>query len=118
MPYHFLYTYEDDGIAQTWEDIYSHTPQGLAPGDVIRKDLNGDGIIDGKDRKAYPNIQRDSPTTTFGLTLTAAWKDLTSQYFLTGLWDVKIIGLPISIILLLRIGVMLLLGIIGLSLGL
>ena len=74
MPYHFLYTYEDDGIAQTWEDIYSHTPQGLAPGDVIRKDLNGDGIIDGKDRKAYPNIQRDSPTTTFGLTLTAAWK--------------------------------------------
>ena len=53
MPYHFLYAYEDEGIAQTWEDVYSHTPQGIAPGDVIRKDLNGDGIIDGKDRKAY-----------------------------------------------------------------
>lgn len=74
MPYHFLYTYEDDGIAQTWEDVYSHTPQGIAPGDVIRKDLNGDGLIDGKDRKAYPHIQRDRPTTTFGITLTAAWK--------------------------------------------
>jgi|AGTN01.1.fsa_nt_gi TonB-linked outer membrane protein, SusC/RagA family/TonB-dependent outer membrane receptor, SusC/RagA subfamily, signature region len=73
MPYHFLYTYEDSGMAQTWEDIYSHTPQGLAPGDVIREDLNGDGIIDGKDRRAYENIQRDRPTTTFGLTLTAAW---------------------------------------------
>lgn len=74
MPYHFLYTYEDAGIAQTWDDVYNNTPQGIAPGDVIRKDLNGDGIIDGKDRKAYPNIQRDRPTTTFGITLTAAWK--------------------------------------------
>lgn len=73
MPYHYLYTYESDGIAQTWEDVYNHTPQGIAPGDVIRKDLNGDGIIDGKDRKAYPNIQRDRPTTTFGITLNAAW---------------------------------------------
>ncbi len=74
MPYHFLYTYENDGIAQTWEDVYSHTPQDISPGDVIRKDLNGDGIIDEKDQKAYPNTQRDRPTTTFGLTLTAAWK--------------------------------------------
>lgn len=74
MPYHFLYTYENDGIAQTWEDIYSHTPQGLAPGDVIRKDINGDGLIDSKDKKAYTNIQRDRPTTTYGITLQAAWK--------------------------------------------
>ncbi len=74
MPYHYLYTYQDAGIAQTWEDIYSYTPQNLTPGDVIRQDLNGDGIIDGKDRRAYPNIQRDRPTTTFGLTLAATWK--------------------------------------------
>lgn len=73
MPYHFLYTYENSGMAQTWQDIYNHTPQSLAPGDVLREDLNGDGIIDGKDRKAYPNIQRDRPTTTFGITLTAGW---------------------------------------------
>ena len=74
MPYHFLYVYENNGIAQTWQDIYNNTPQGLSPGDVIRKDLNGDGIIDGKDKKAYPNIQRDRPTTTYGITLQAAWK--------------------------------------------
>lgn len=36
--------------------------------------MNGDGIIDGKDKKAYPNIQRDRPTTTYGITLQAAWK--------------------------------------------
>ena len=74
MPYHFLYVYENNGIAQTWQDIYNNTPQGLSPGDVIRKDLNGDGIIDGKDKKAYPNIQRDRPTTTYGITLQATWK--------------------------------------------
>ena len=76
MPYHFLYNYESVGIAQTWQDIYDNTPQSATPGQVLIKDLNGDGIIDGKDRKAYPNIQRDRPTTTFGLTLTAAWKGL------------------------------------------
>ncbi|HEY9488126.1 MAG TPA: SusC/RagA family TonB-linked outer membrane protein, partial [Chryseosolibacter sp.] len=28
MPYDFIYTYEDIGIAQTWQDIYDATPQG------------------------------------------------------------------------------------------
>ncbi len=74
MPYHFLYTYEDAGIAQTWEDIYNATPQGASPGDILRKDLNGDGKIDGNDKKAYSNIQRDRPTANFALNLNAAWK--------------------------------------------
>jgi TonB-linked SusC/RagA family outer membrane protein len=74
MPYHFLYTYEDAGIAQTWEDVYNATPQGASPGDILRKDLNGDGKIDGNDKKAYPNIQRDRPTANFALNLNAAWK--------------------------------------------
>lgn len=74
MPYRFLYTYEAVGIAQTWEDIANNTPQGRSPGDVLLKDLNGDGLIDSKDQKAYPNIQRDRPTTNFGITLNASWK--------------------------------------------
>ncbi|MDR1098000.1 MAG: TonB-dependent receptor [Tannerella sp.] len=74
MPYHYLYTYENAGIAQSWADIYNNTPQGISPGDVIRKDLNGDGIIDDKDLKAYPKTQRDNPTLTFGITLSANWK--------------------------------------------
>ena len=84
MPYHYLYTYEDAGMAQTWQDIYNHTPQSLSPGDVIREDLNGDGRIDGKDRKAYPNIQRDRPTTTFGATLTAEWNGFDISALLNG----------------------------------
>jgi TonB-linked SusC/RagA family outer membrane protein len=74
MPYHFLYTYEDIGIAQTWQDVYNATPQGSSPGDILKKDLNGDGRIDGNDRKAYPSIQRDRPTTNFALSGTASWK--------------------------------------------
>jgi len=74
MPYHFLYTYEDSGIAQTWEDVYNATPQGASPGDILRKDLNGDGKIDGNDKKAYPNIQRDRPTANLALNLNAAWR--------------------------------------------
>jgi TonB-linked SusC/RagA family outer membrane protein len=74
MPYHFLYTYEDMGIAQTWEDVYNATPQGASPGDILRIDLNGDGRIDGNDKKAYPHIQRDRPTTNYALNLNASWK--------------------------------------------
>ena len=74
MPYHFVYTYVDKGLAQTWQDIYSTTPQGASPGDVLRLDLNGDGIISGEDRKAFPRVQRDRPTTNFAMNLNAAWK--------------------------------------------
>jgi len=74
MPYHFLYTYEDAGIAQTWQDVYNATPQGASPGDILRKDLNGDGRIDANDKKAYTNIQRDRPTTNFAFSTNVAWK--------------------------------------------
>jgi TonB-linked SusC/RagA family outer membrane protein len=74
MPYHFLYTYEDMGIAQTWADVYNATPQGASPGDILRKDLNGDGRIDGNDKKAYPHVQRDRPTTNFAFNASVAWK--------------------------------------------
>ena len=76
MPYHFVYTYEDIGIAQTWQDVQNATPQGASPGDILRKDLNGDGRIDGNDRRALPRAQADRPTTNFGLITSASWKGL------------------------------------------
>ncbi len=84
MPYHFLYTYEDMGIAQTWQDIYNATPQGASPGDILRKDLNGDGRIDDNDRKADPKVQRDRPTTNFALNTNVAWKNFDLVVFLQG----------------------------------
>jgi TonB-linked SusC/RagA family outer membrane protein len=84
MPYQFLYTYEDKGIAQTWADVYNNTPQGIAPGDLILKDLNGDGRITGDDQKAMTNTQRERPTTTFALTGFVAYKGFDFTIFLQG----------------------------------
>ncbi len=84
MPYHFLYVYEDQGIAQTWQDVYDATPQGAQPGDVIRKDLNGDGKIDGNDQKAYPKYQRDRPTTYLSFRSALGWKGIDLSFLITG----------------------------------
>lgn len=84
MPYHFVYGYDDKGIAQTWQDVYNNTPQGIAPGDIIRKDLNGDGRIDGNDMKADASSQRDRPTTYFSLNGYASWKGFDIGVLLQG----------------------------------
>lgn len=84
MPYHFLYTYEDLGIAQTWQDVYNATPQGAQPGDILRKDLNGDGKIDGNDQKAYPKYQRDRPTTYLSFRTALSWKGIDLSFLITG----------------------------------
>src|SRR5690606_32221515 len=65
MPINFVYSYEDIGIAQTWQDVFNATPQGASPGDILRLDLNGDGLINGEDRRAYPEYNENMPTTHF-----------------------------------------------------
>lgn len=84
MPYNFVYAYQDIGIAQTWQDVYNATPQGAQPGDILRKDLNGDGRIDGNDRKAYTDVQRDRFSTNFALNSYASWKGIDVAVFLQG----------------------------------
>lgn len=74
MPYNYVYAYQAIGIAQTWQDVYNSTPQGAQPGDILYKDLNGDGKIDSNDRKAYTDIQRDRPTTNFALNASMEWR--------------------------------------------
>ncbi|MCW3107621.1 MAG: TonB-dependent receptor [Segetibacter sp.] len=84
MPFDFVYAYETDGIAQSWQDVYNHVPQGISPGDLMRKDLNGDGRITGDDRKAYPNLQTNRPTTSFALSLNGSWKGFDLAILLQG----------------------------------
>ncbi len=84
MPYHFVYSYEDKGIAKTWQDVYNATPQGASPGDLLLKDINGDGRIDGNDQVAHTNIQRDRPTTNFGFTASAQWNGFDINVLLQG----------------------------------
>lgn len=84
MPYNFVYAYEASGIAQTWEDVYNATPQGAQPGDILRKDLNGDGRIDANDMKAYTNITRDRPSTYVTLSGYAVWKGFDMAFMVQG----------------------------------
>ncbi|MBC7829498.1 MAG: TonB-dependent receptor [Chitinophagaceae bacterium] len=84
MPYNFVYTYEDIGVAQTWQDIYDATPQDARPGDILRKDLNGDGRIDGNDRKAYTNLQRDRFSTNFALNGFVNWRGFDIAFMFQG----------------------------------
>lgn len=74
MPYNFVYAYESLGIAQTWEQIYKAAPQGASPGDILLKDVNGDGRIDANDMVAFPSFQLDRPTTNYAIRSSAAWK--------------------------------------------
>lgn len=83
MPYNYVYTYLDNGIAQTWADIYSHTPQGAQPGDLLRQDLNGDGKIDANDQVAL-QASRDRPTTSYTLNAFASWKGIDIGMLWTG----------------------------------
>jgi TonB-dependent starch-binding outer membrane protein SusC len=84
MPFNYVYSYVDQGIAQTWQDVYNATPQGASPGDILRKDLNGDGLIDGNDRKAFGNVQRDRPSANFAFTGSASWKGFDLNLLLQG----------------------------------
>ena len=84
MPYRFVYAFQDKGIAQTWQDVYNATPQGAAPGDVLRQDLNGDGRIDDNDMKAYSDLQEDRPTTFFALNGNVAWKGIDLSFIVQG----------------------------------
>jgi TonB-dependent starch-binding outer membrane protein SusC len=84
MPYRFLYTHEAIGIAQTWQDIYNATPQGAQPGDILRKDVNGDGRITDDDRKAFPKFQRDRPTTYFALNGNVSWRGIDLAFLFQG----------------------------------
>ncbi|GAB2788251.1 TonB-dependent receptor [Rhabdobacter roseus] len=74
MPYRYVYAWEDMGIAQTWEDVYNATPQGASPGDILRKDVNGDGRIDDNDKIAHSKFQRERPTTFLALNANASWR--------------------------------------------
>ena len=79
MPYQFVYPQVNyDGVVQTWQQIYDAPWQagGSAPGDLLLKDLNGDGKIDGEDKLAMPNFMQYMPTTTFGLNASFAWKGI------------------------------------------
>ncbi|MDL2221238.1 TonB-dependent receptor [Parabacteroides sp. OttesenSCG-928-N08] len=83
MPYGYVYTYLDNGrIVQSYAETFDGTFLGLAPGDIARLDVNGDGRVDSNDRVVMKGYNSDRPTTTFALNLQCSWKgfDLNAMF--------------------------------------
>ncbi|TYZ06071.1 TonB-dependent receptor [Hymenobacter lutimineralis] len=77
-----FYGFVADGLFQTPEDVASHATQpGAAPGDIRFKDVNGDKVIDDKDRTFIGN---PNPKFTYGLNNTVTWMGFDLNVFLQG----------------------------------
>lgn len=88
-PINYFYGYVADGIFQTPEEVKNHAVQtagtnsanGTSPGDIRYKDLNGDGVINDKDRT---NLGNSIPNFTYGFTNNVSWKGLELSVFFQG----------------------------------
>lgn len=82
QPMGVYYGYVVDGIFQTQEQAYNHArQQGAAPGRLIYRDLDGNGVINDLDRTI---IGDPNPDLSMGLNLDLHWKRWTLSMFFTG----------------------------------
>ncbi|MBK7629059.1 MAG: TonB-dependent receptor [Bacteroidales bacterium] len=82
-PYGAWLMYDAIGIFadQAAVDAYPHWANAK-PGDVIFRDVSGDGTITGDDRILIDHV--DAPETFYGLNLDVIWKDLTLTVLVQG----------------------------------
>ncbi|MCD7926575.1 MAG: TonB-dependent receptor [Bacteroides sp.] len=83
------YGYVCDGIFQNEEEIKNHPTQTMGtpvPGDLKYRDLNGDKVIDSRDRQVLGFY---FPKINFGLNLSLQYKDFDLSALLQGAADVK-----------------------------
>ena len=76
------YGYVCDGIFQNEVEVANHATQtGAAPGRLIYRDLDGNGVIDDNDRCI---IGDPNPDLSMGLNLTFRYKDFSLDMFFAG----------------------------------
>lgn len=88
-PIDAFYGYISEGIFQTPEQVAKHAVQSggvIAPGDIMYKDINNDGKIDGNDRTYLGSY---FPKMTFGGNITVNWNNFDIGIFLQGASGVK-----------------------------
>jgi TonB-dependent starch-binding outer membrane protein SusC len=89
LPASYFFGFQTEGIFQNYQEISNHAIQtagtnpttSTAPGDIKFKDINGDGVIDDKDRT---NIGNANPNFTYGVTNTFTYKNLELSIFIQG----------------------------------
>jgi TonB-dependent starch-binding outer membrane protein SusC len=84
-----FYLYEMEGIFQDEGQIFTHAIQGknVDPGDVMFKDQNGDGFVDGSDRV---HSGSSIPKLTAGLNIALGYKNFDMTLFFQGAYGQKI----------------------------
>jgi hypothetical protein len=91
-PINSIYGYVAAGLFKDQAEIDAWPKQEFGaivrPGDIKYKDLNGDGVIDGKDMTSlgYPTI----PEITYGLGASIQWKNFDFSFFFQGVTNVAI----------------------------
>lgn len=82
QPMGVYYGYVCDGIFQNEVEVANHATQtGAAPGRLIYRDLDGNGVIDDNDRCI---IGDPNPDLSMGLNLTFRYKDFSFDMFFAG----------------------------------
>ena len=82
QPMGVYWGYVCDGIFQNEEEVANHATQtGAAPGRLMYKDLNGDGVINDDDRCIIGN---PNPDLSLGLNLAFRYKGFTLDMFFAG----------------------------------
>ncbi|WDF56701.1 SusC/RagA family TonB-linked outer membrane protein [Mucilaginibacter sp. KACC 22063] len=89
QPIGSFYLLQQEGIFQNAQQVFTHAYQGpgIRPGDVMYKDVNGDGVIDDKDRTF---VGSPIPKLTYGLTASVNYKNFDLSLFFQGVYGNKI----------------------------
>jgi TonB-dependent starch-binding outer membrane protein SusC len=84
-----FYIYQMEGIFQDDGQIFTHAIQGknVEPGDIMFKDQNGDGVIDGNDRA---HSGSPIPKVTAGLNIALGYKNFDLSLFFQGAYGYEI----------------------------
>ncbi|WP_461453358.1 SusC/RagA family TonB-linked outer membrane protein [Mucilaginibacter sp.] len=84
-----FYLLQQEGIFQNQQQIFTHAYQGpgIRPGDVMYKDVNGDGVIDQNDRTF---VGSPIPNFTYGFTGNVTYKNFDLSLFFQGVHGNKI----------------------------
>lgn len=91
LPIYSLYGWVSEGLFQSQTEIDSHANQNgmggpVALGDIKYKDLNGDKVIDSKDRQYLGTY---FPKANYGLNISAKYKGFDAVLFLQGVGGIK-----------------------------
>ena len=88
-PIQAFYGWVVEGIFQSASDVTKHAKQnaGTAPGDLMFKDLNGDGVIDLNDRQFLGSF---IPKVTYAFNLGGSYKNFDASLFFQGVQGNKV----------------------------